>query len=146
MYDTAESDSSVSCTTWRVHFQLRKLLLNMHDTAESDSLDSCTTWRVHFQLRKLLLNMHDTAESDSLVSCTTCRVHIRLWKELLNPPTPETIFKNLSTVPLGSWSSNPLVFLWVLFSLLKYGIFLIFGFFNSVQLLYEQNLSNFYCA
>ena len=99
-----------------------------------------------FKLRKELISVHYIEELDSSVSCTTCRVHIRLWKELLNPPTPETIFKNLSTVPLGSWSSNPLEFLRVLFLLLKYGIFPIFGFFNSVQLLYEQNLSNFYCA
>ena len=54
--------------------------------------------------------------------------------------TPETIFfslifvKNSPTVPLGSWSSNPLEFLRYLFSLQKSGIFSIFDFFNSVRL------------
>ena len=49
------------------------------------------------------------------------------------PPTPETIFFSdchSPTVPLASWSSNPLEFLQYLFSLLKYGIISIFVFFN----------------
>ena len=50
----------------------------------------------------------------------------------INPPKPETIFS--PTVPLGSWSSNPLGFLRYIFSLLKYGIFRFSVFFNSVRL------------
>ena len=129
MHDTAKSDYSVSSTLPSPYPTIKKnSLIQYVWHTESDFLVSITP-PVHFHLRKLLLNMHDTEESDSSVSCTTCRVHIQLWKELLNPPTPATIFKNLSTVPLGSWSSNPLEFLRVLFSLLKYGISFIFGFF-----------------
>ena len=49
--------------------------------------------------------------------------------------------KNSPTVPLGSWSSNPLEFLRYLFSLQKSGIFSIFDFFNSVRLF---NMANFF--
>ena len=51
------------------------------------------------------------------------------------------VMKNSPTVPLGFWSSNRLAFFRYLFSLLKYGIFTIFVFFNSVRLFYEQTLS-----